>query len=116
VSNLVDVTVAALRNPEASGTFNVGDPDTPTVAEVVEHLLFCLDLPATITWIPRSVAWRAAIIAERLAGAREPLLSRYAVNQMSLDFTLCLDRVRRDLDWEPSESYRTAFTRLRKEP
>jgi nucleoside-diphosphate-sugar epimerase len=116
VTNLVDAAAAALRQPDASGPFNVGDPDTPTVAEVFEHLLCSLGLPTATTWIPRAIAWRAAIIAERLAGAREPSLSRYAVNQMSLDFTLCLDRARRDLDWEPKDSHRTAFTLLCKRP
>jgi nucleoside-diphosphate-sugar epimerase len=112
IANLVDAVAAALCRPEASGPFNVGDPDTPTVAEVFECLLRCLGLPTAITWIPRSIAWRAAIVSERLAGSREPLLSRYAVNQMSLDFTLNLDRTRRALDWEPKQTYQTAFTAL----
>jgi nucleoside-diphosphate-sugar epimerase len=112
MANLVDAVAAALCRPEASGPFNVGDPDTPTVAEVFEHLLRCLGLPTAITWIPRSIAWRAAIVSERLAGSREPLLSRYAVNQMSLTFTLSLGRTRRALEWEPKQTYQTAFAAL----
>jgi nucleoside-diphosphate-sugar epimerase len=112
ITNLVDGVAAALRQPEASGPFNIGDPDTPTVAEVFEYLLHSLGLPVSIAWIPRAVAWRAAIVSERLAGPREPLLSRYTVNQMSLNFTLNLDRARRELGWEPKQTYRSAFAAL----
>jgi len=112
ITNLVDGVAAALRRPEASGPFNIGDPDTPTVAEVFEYLLHSLGLPVSIAWIPRAVAWRAAIVSERLAGPREPLLSRYTVNQMSLNFTLNLDRARRELGWEPEQTYRSAFATL----
>lgn len=112
IANLVDAVGAALRRPEASGPFNLGDADTPTVGEVLQHLLHNLGLPAAITWIPRAVAWRAAIISERLAGLREPLLSRYAVNQMSLNFTLSLDRARHELDWEPKQTHRSSFAAL----
>jgi hypothetical protein len=45
-----------------------------------------------------------------LAGDREPLLSRYAVNQISLTFTLSLDRARRELGWVPQHTHRSAFT------
>jgi 2-alkyl-3-oxoalkanoate reductase len=112
ISNLVDAVAAALHRPEASGPFNVGDLDTPTVAEVFEYLLRRLGLPIAIAWIPREIAWRAAIVSERLAGFREPLLSRYAVNQMSLNFVLNLDRAREELDWEPKQTYRSAFPTL----
>jgi len=109
-ANLVDAVVATLRCSQAFGAFNIGDPDTPTVAEVLEHLLACLGLPAGITWIPRKLAWRIATVSDRLAGNREPLLSRYAVNQMSLNFTLNLNRARRALKWEPQDTYREALT------
>ncbi len=112
IANLVDAVAATLGRPGASGPFNVGDPDTPTVAEVFELLLRSLGLPASITWIPRPVAWRAAMVSERLAGPREPALSRYAVNQMSLTCTLSLDHARRELRWEPKHSYRSAFAAL----
>jgi 2-alkyl-3-oxoalkanoate reductase len=112
IANLVDAVAASLDRPGASGPFNIGDPDTPTLTDVFEHLLRSLGLPASITWIPRSVAWRAAMISERLAGPREPQLSRYVVNQMTLTCTLGLDRARRELRWEPKQSYRSAFAAL----
>lgn len=112
ITNLVDAVATVLRRPGASGPFNIGDPDTPTVAEVLEHLLRNLRLPVTIAWIPRSVAWRAAIVSERLARRSEPLLSRYIVNQMSLTFTMNLDRACRELAWEPKLTYKFGFTSL----
>ena len=112
IANLVDAVAATLNRPGAAGPFNVGDPDTPAVADVFEHLLRSLGQPASITWIPRSVAWCAALVSERLAGPREPRLSRYAVNQLSLTCTLRLDRARRELGWEPKHSYRSAFAAL----
>jgi nucleoside-diphosphate-sugar epimerase len=107
ISNLVDAVAASLDRPGASGPFNVGDPDTPTIAAVIDHLLRSLSMPVSIIWIPRSVAWRAALIGERLAGRGEPRLSRYVVNQMSLTCTLSLERARRDLKWEPKLSYQS---------
>jgi nucleoside-diphosphate-sugar epimerase len=112
VNNLVDAVAAALSRPDASGPFNIGDACTPSVAELLEHLLRSLSMPLTVAWIPRKVAWRAAIVCERLAGSREPLLSRYAVNQMSLNFTLNLERARHELCWQPREMYRNAFTAM----
>ncbi|HEX6510062.1 MAG TPA: NAD(P)-dependent oxidoreductase [Chloroflexota bacterium] len=112
IANLVDAVAAALRRPQAYGPFNIGDPDTPTIADVLACLLDCLGLPRVITWIPRTVAWGAAIVSERLAGPREPLLSRYAVNQMSLNFTLSLDRARQELKWEPKLTHQSAFADL----
>jgi 2-alkyl-3-oxoalkanoate reductase len=109
IANLVDAVAAALRRPQASGPFNIGDPDTPTVAEVFECFLRSLGLPVAIAWIPRAVAWHAAIVSEHLPGRRERLLSRYAVNQMSLDFTLNLDRARRELNWEATQTHRSLF-------
>jgi nucleoside-diphosphate-sugar epimerase len=114
ISNLVDAVHAALCRPQVSGHFNIGDSDTPTIAEALEFLLRCLALPVAVLWVPRAVAWRVATVCERLAGPREPLLSRYAVNQMSLDFTLCLDQVRSELAWEPTENYRSAFLAITK--
>jgi hypothetical protein len=69
-------------------------------------------MPAGIVWIPRSQAWAAALVCERLSGPREPWLSRYVVNQMSLDFTLSLERARQELHWEPKETYKTGFAAL----
>jgi 2-alkyl-3-oxoalkanoate reductase len=112
VSNLVDAVTATLQHPDARGAFNVGDAEAPTVAELLDHLLHTLGLPAAVMWIPRAVAWRAATVAERVARDREPPLSRYAVNQMSLDFTLNLDRARGELRWIPRESYRDAFAAM----
>jgi nucleoside-diphosphate-sugar epimerase len=112
IANLVDAVSTCLDRPGASGPFNVGDPDTPAVAEVFAHLLRSMGLPTSITWIPRPVAWRAAMICERLAGPREPLLSRYAVNQMSLTFTLSLDRARSELGWVPKHTHRSTFAAL----
>ncbi|HCG02930.1 MAG TPA: NAD-dependent epimerase [Chloroflexi bacterium] len=111
ISNLVDAVSATLCH-ELVGPFNIGDADTPTVAEVFEHLLHSLGMPAGIVWIPRSQAWAAALVCERLSGPREPWLSRYVVNQMSLDFTLSLERARQELHWEPKETYKTGFAAL----
>jgi nucleoside-diphosphate-sugar epimerase len=112
VDNLVDAVQAALVLPHTRGPFNIGDPDTPTVAEVLRALLESLGLPQSIWWIPRPVAWRSACVFERLAAGREPVLSRYAVNLMSLECTLSLDRARRLLGWEPALTYRTVFPTL----
>lgn len=112
IENLVDAVAAALRCSDASGPFNIGDADTPTVSEVIGHFLYCLRLPPTIVWIPRSIAYPAAIASERLAGSREPLLSRYAVNAMTLTFTLNLERARSRLGWAPSQTYRGAFASI----
>jgi nucleoside-diphosphate-sugar epimerase len=116
IANLVDAVAASLDQPGVSGPINVGDPDTPTIAAVIDHLLRSLGLPVSIIWVPRSLAWRAAQISERLAGPREPLLSRYVVNQMSLTCTLSLERARRDLKWEPNQGYQGAFAALRPSP
>jgi nucleoside-diphosphate-sugar epimerase len=113
VDNLVDAVSASLRHPGACGAFNVGDADTPSVGQVLVHLLGALGLPVTIIWIPRPVAWRGALVSERLAGSREPWLSRYTVNQLSLTFTLSLDRIRQQLNWEPMQTYQSGFAGLR---
>ncbi len=112
IGNLVSGILATLEHPRATGAMNIGDAETPTVREVLEHLLQTLGLDRSIVWVPRRAAWGVATIAESLAGSREPLLSRYGVNQMSLEFTLCLDRARTELGWQPHETYRTAFRTL----
>jgi 2-alkyl-3-oxoalkanoate reductase len=109
VNTLVAAVAAALDRPAVSGPINVGDPDPPTVAEVLSDLLRTLELPSAILWIPRPVAWRIARACEWAAGTKEPLLSRYVVNQVSLEFTLDLERARRDLGLHSTETYQRFF-------
>jgi nucleoside-diphosphate-sugar epimerase len=122
VENLVDAIELALRAPTSSSyhVYNVADAITPTVDQALRQLLTELGLPQRIIYLPTHVAWPLATLLERLYTAAHspmpPLLTRYAVSQLSHEYTLDIGKSVRELGYQPGRSYLDGLTGVRLAP
>ncbi|MER6995581.1 NAD(P)-dependent oxidoreductase [Streptomyces sp. NPDC000410] len=96
VENLADACMAAAGWPP--GAYNIADPEPYSRDAAVRDVLAAHGVAARIRHLPLRVAQAAARAAEAVArrGRGEPVLSRYAVDQLAhtvvLDVTRALER------------------------
>lgn len=110
VENLAHAVDLALRNPNASGVFNIADSEEASVDELLRTLLTRAGAPTRMMYIPRSTAWGVAVALEGIwpggRPPRGPLLTRYVVTQLADEHTLDITRARQMLGYVPRWSYR----------
>src|SRR5262249_56307236 len=96
----------------ARGIFNVADRETPTLREIMATVNRAIGGRGVI-FIPRALASGAALASEAIARVRRsaaaPLLTRYAVAQLSTDYTLDISRACTILGYQPARSYQDAI-------
>jgi 2-alkyl-3-oxoalkanoate reductase len=111
VDNLIQAVALSLRST-ASGIFNVADRETPTLREIMATVNRAIGGRGVI-FIPRALASGAALASEVIARVRRsaaaPLLTRYAVAQLSTEYTLDISRARTILRYQPARSYQDAI-------
>jgi nucleoside-diphosphate-sugar epimerase len=114
VDNLAAAVGLAVASEER-GVFNIADATTPTLGE----LLLAVDRATAgrgVMYVPGSIATCAACVLEgvaRLCGrAAAPLLTRYIVSQLVLEYTLDISRARHQLGYRPSRSYDEAIPEI----
>ncbi|MEU2395504.1 NAD(P)-dependent oxidoreductase [Streptomyces sp. NPDC007369] len=101
VENLADAALAAAD--WAPGAYNVADAAPYPRDETVRRVLCAHGTTARIRHLPPALARTAARAAESLARGGEPLLSRYAVDQLAHSVVLDLTRARSQ-GWTPSHT------------
>lgn len=116
IDNLVDAVSLALNWRGATKAFNISDAEPTTVDELMRELLRALALHDRIVYIPRALAWPLASALElgfrATRSRRPPALTRYAVLQMSSEYTLDITRVRNHLGYRPSRDFHDGFSEL----
>jgi nucleoside-diphosphate-sugar epimerase len=91
VGNLVDAIARCVERPEASGTFLVGDDESPSTPELVSRMASALGRSARMWPVP--VSWLR--LAGRIAGRQEEV--RRLVGSLAVDTSLARTR----LGWQP---------------
>ena len=91
VGNLVDAIARCVEHPEASGTFLVGDDESPSTPELVSRIASALGRSARMWPVP--VSWLR--LAGRIAGREEEV--RRLVGSLAVDTSLARTR----LGWQP---------------
>jgi nucleoside-diphosphate-sugar epimerase len=94
---------------KVSGIFNVADPMSPTLDELIQTFLEAARLPPRVVHVPAWCAWPVGAVAETIWALtrqrRPPLITRYLVAQLAQEYTLDLTRARRILGYEPQVDY-----------
>jgi nucleoside-diphosphate-sugar epimerase len=116
VDNLVDILLLAAARPEAQGrAYNGYDGTTVTLRQYFTDLARIVGAPPPRS-LPRPAARAlAAVIAPawRLLRLRSrPLLTPDSLRLLSSEYTISLDRVRRELGFEPRVSYAEGLARV----
>lgn len=109
VLNLSQAVERSLLAAGAEGVFNIADEVASTVDELLRVTFERLDLATRLIYIPRAVAWAAALASEtatRWSSARsEPLLTRYAVASLADEHMLDISCAQESLGYAPRRSF-----------
>jgi len=112
VFNFVHAVECVLKSSVTHGTFNIADPEDASVDELLRSLLLRSGIAPRLLYVPRSIAWAAALVSERawrMAGkSRAPQLTRYLVAKLADEHTLDSTRARNLLGYEPCHTFRDA--------
>lgn len=110
IHNFVHAIQCVIDSNLTSGVFNIADPETPSIGEFLRTLLDMNGTPTRLLFIPRSLAWQAAITSEKLwrllRRQTAPRLTRYLVSQVADGHTLNLSRACTLLSYQPQLSFR----------
>ncbi|MFJ9645884.1 NAD-dependent epimerase/dehydratase family protein [Streptomyces sp. NPDC004244] len=109
VENLADAALAAAG--WTPGAYNVADADPYARDATVLRVLRAHGITARVRHLPPGLARTAARAAEALARGGEPLLSRYAVDQLAHSVVLDLTRARTQ-GWTPRHTLDHYLTTL----
>jgi nucleoside-diphosphate-sugar epimerase len=114
VGNLVDAIFLALKNDAAIGrVFNITDGRLVTKREFVETIARAAGCAVPTAVVPLPVARFLARTLEglyRLLGKQEaPLLSSARIKFLGLNLDYCIDRARRELDYQPQFDFAEAM-------
>jgi nucleoside-diphosphate-sugar epimerase len=109
VDNLVHALVQALEGPCDRGIFNIVDAVPASLDALLRALVSRLGLPSRVAYVPLRIAWPLAhaleAAYERTGARHAPLLTRYAVQQLALDYALDIAAAQRDLGYRPTFTY-----------
>lgn len=112
VANLALAVECALRAVPHAATYNVSDGADASVAELLGTMLRRHGVPSRLIFVPRPLAWGAAMASEWLGRAarreREPTLTRYVVANLADECTLDISRARAALGYIPRHTFRDA--------
>lgn len=105
VDNLALAIERAIQPESPTGIYNVADVTSAAVDEILRTLLRRAGVVPRIAYIPRRVAWPAAVLADALPsalrGRGDRRLSRYLVSHMSREFTMDTSSARARLGYKP---------------
>lgn len=116
VDNLAHAVALALEQPQAVGVYNVADEEVATVREVLRDLMTALHMGGKPLFIPRAAAIVLAALSTPVARVRNspdgPLLTRYAVEQVSGNGVLDISRAKASLGYVPKRNREEAFREI----
>jgi nucleoside-diphosphate-sugar epimerase len=109
VDNLVHAVERALATQTPGGVYNIADAIAPTVHELLTTMFARYNVPVSITYVPRPVAYAAALAFETawslLQRTTDPPLTRYVVQSLADAFPLEISEAITQLQYEPQYTY-----------
>lgn len=110
VDNLMLAVERAIGRDAPSGVYNVADDGVAPLDEILRTLLTRTGLKARVAYVPRRIAWPAAVLIDSLPtairGRGDRKLSRFLVRHIAQDFTMDLTRARTRLGYVPRWTFR----------
>ncbi len=110
VDNLVHAVERALHASSPAGVYNIADETAPRVHDLLTTMFARYNEPVEITYIPRPVAWTAALALEAawtvLQRQSDPPLTRYVVQSLADPFPLDISAAKAVLQYAPHYTYR----------
>ena len=119
IDNLIDAILLASEHPNAVGQgFIVGDNKPISFDEFFNHLAKIVGSKPVKKSIPLPVARIMASIFEcthkRLKPGDRPFLTHTAINMLTTQSTLCMDKIRHELNFEPEISVEEGMDQLKR--
>ena len=119
IDNLIDAILLASEHPNAVGQgFIVGDNKPISFNEFFNHLAKIVGSKPVKKSIPLPVARIMASIFEcthkRLKPGDRPFLTHTAINMLTTQSTLCMDKIRHELNFEPEISVEEGMDQLKR--
>ena len=105
IYNFVHAVECVLKSSVTQGVFNIADQEAIRVDDLLRTILQQNGLVARLFYIPRQLAWAAAVASERVSriiGRRNaPRLTRYLVTHIADEYTLDLKKAFGQLGYAP---------------
>jgi nucleoside-diphosphate-sugar epimerase len=119
VSNLVEAMLMAEKSDKSIGqAFNIIDGNGVSFTKLVNSLADLTGLPRPSISIPVPVAYGLGYILEIINNIlrlnKRPYLSRMVVSLFGISQDFSTDKIREELDWEPTVSFEEGMDRIRK--
>jgi nucleoside-diphosphate-sugar epimerase len=115
VDDVVASILAALKNPQAGGIFNISGGEVLRVQHIVNAASQKAGIAATWRKRPLWLAMGLGTVLENVARIdpqrREPLVTRYALGLFAYKQGLSIDKARTELDWSPQVSFADGLER-----
>lgn len=116
IDNLVDAVLLALHQPlpARSVTYNLSNGQPICISDLLNEISTQFDLTVRKRNLPWPVLYGIACCLEgfgKLTPDKEPLLTRYSAGVMAFSQTLCLDRIRAALNYQPRVSLHEGIAR-----
>ena len=119
VTHVDNLTLAIARSVERQNgheVFNVADSDEATIDELIASVQLAVGSNATVFHVPAALMWLAAVASECLHSTilrgRAPVLTRFVVAELAVDFTLDISRAIAQLGYRPYRSHPEALQEL----
>jgi nucleoside-diphosphate-sugar epimerase len=117
IENLAQAIELIAQRNFALDVFNVADEKTDTVKNILQSFIGTVGFEEKLLFVPKKVAYPVGFFLEnlyKLVGASSaPLVSRYAVSQLSSEYTLSLEKARVLLDYHPAYDYTSGFQEVK---
>ena len=112
ILNFVHAVECVLNSSVKCGVFNIADSESMSVDELLHAILRQHSADARLIHVPRSVAWAAAVVSERVwrffGSQSAPRLTRYLVAHIADEYTLDLTSAYEQLGYSPRYSIHDA--------
>lgn len=118
VDNAADALVAAVQRADVEGVrgraFVVSNGEPRTVRDVVAAIVRAAGVPQRVRSVPFAPAWVAGAVGEWLGAAlhREPLVTRFLVEQLATAHWFDPRPTHQALDWRPRVTFDEGMERL----
>ncbi|MGX9461564.1 2-alkyl-3-oxoalkanoate reductase [Shewanella sp. A14] len=110
--------VDLVTNAKCAGKAYFLSNDQPiTMADMLNRILACVDLPPVTKRVPASVAYTAGVMLETLYGvlnkSQEPIMTRFVARQLSTSHYFDISAAKQDLGYQPLVSIEQGMQKLK---
>ena len=114
IDNFAHAVECCLERADRFQVYNVADALADPLDDVLRALLQALGKPARLVHLPRRLAYHLATLSQwrtnaPLISGGTPLLTPYAIEQLTTTLTLDITKARMQLGYEPRHSYKSTL-------